>query len=41
MPWFYLIVIALLASFLFYNLDQTSKMAHDVKYIKMKIDKKI
>ena len=39
MPWIYLIIISLLVSFIFYTLDQVSKMAHDVKYIRMKVDK--
>lgn len=40
MSFFYLIFIALLSSFMFYTLDQVSKMAHDIKFIRMKIDKK-
>jgi hypothetical protein len=30
-------IIALLVSFIFYTLDQVNKMAHDVKYIRMKL----
>ena len=37
MPWTYMIIIALLASFIFYTLDQMNRMAHDVKYIRMKM----
>ena len=39
MPWIYMLIISILVSFLFYTLDQLNKMAHDVKYIRMKIDK--
>ena len=35
----YLFIIAALASFIFYTLDQISKMAMDVKYMRNRIDK--
>jgi hypothetical protein len=36
----YLAIISLLGAFLFYTIDQLNKMAHDVKYIRMRMDKK-
>lgn len=39
MPWTYLAIISILATFIFYTLDQVHKMSHDVKYIRMKMDK--
>lgn len=39
MPWIYMGIVALLAAFIFYILDQINRMALDVKYIRMKLDK--
>lgn len=38
MPWTYMMIIAILGSFIFYTLDQINKMAHDVKYIRKRMD---
>ena len=38
MPWTYMMIIAILGSFIFYTLDQINKMAHDVKYIRKRVD---
>lgn len=38
MSWFYMILIAMLSSFMFYSLDLIGKMAHDLKYIKSRMD---
>ena len=38
MPWFYLIVIAILISFLLYVADLLNKMGNDIKYLRNKLD---
>jgi hypothetical protein len=38
MPWFYLIVIAMLGSYMMYSLDQINKMAYDLKYVRSKMN---
>ena len=39
MPWFYMIIIAMLLAFSFYHVDQMNKMQQDIKYIRMRVEK--
>lgn len=39
MPWIYMVIIAVLLAAIFYGFDQMNKMMHDIKYLRMKMDK--